>query len=49
MMKTLQLIAYICVIVAVLVHHIPVLRAALEVATDAHYYEMAKNIGLWEE
>jgi hypothetical protein len=45
---TLKKLAYLCVIYAVLVNHIPPVRAWLEVTTDKYYYEYAEKINLWE-
>lgn len=47
-MKLLQAFTYGLVIMAVLVHHIPHIRAALEVKTDYYYEIMAEDMGLWE-
>lgn len=47
-MKFLQAFTYVLVITAVWVHHIPYLRAALEVKTDYYYEIMAEDMGLWE-
>ena len=47
-MKFLQAWAYILVITAIFIHHIPYLRASLEVQTDYYYEIMAEDMGLWE-
>jgi hypothetical protein len=48
MMKYLQAFTYWMVIVAIFFHHIPYLRAALELKTDYYYEVMAEEMGLWE-
>jgi len=47
-MKNLQAFTYLMVIVAIFFHHIPYLRAGLEVKTDYYYEIMAEEMGLWE-
>jgi hypothetical protein len=44
----MAMFTYGMVIMAVLVHHIPYLRASLEVKTDYYYEIMAEEMGLWE-
>ena len=48
MMKLLQAFTYGVVVVAIFIHHIPYLRASLEVQTDYYYEIMAEDMGLWE-
>jgi len=45
---TIKNLAYLCVIVAIIIHHVPAARAALEASTDKYYYEYAEKINLWE-
>lgn len=47
-MKFLQASTYFMVLTAIFIHHIPILRASLEVQTDYYYEIMAEEIGLWE-
>ena len=47
-MRLLQAFTYVLVIMAVFIHHIPYLRASLEVQTDYYYKTMAEEMGLWE-
>lgn len=48
MMKSIQAFTYWMVIVAIFFHHIPYLRASLEVQTDYYYEIMAEEMGLWK-
>jgi hypothetical protein len=47
-MKNLQAFTYGVVVVALFIHHIPYLRAGIEVKTDYYYRIMAEDMGLWE-
>lgn len=47
-MKYLQMFTYYMVVVAIVIHHIPFLRASFEVQTDYYYKNMAEEMGLWE-
>lgn len=47
-MKYLQPFTYYMVLFAILVHHIPYLRASFDIRTDIYYHAMAEDLGLWE-
>jgi len=47
-MKYFQAFTYGMLCTAIFIHHIPELRASLEVKTDYYYEIMAEDMGLWE-
>lgn len=47
-MKYLQMFTYYMVVVAIVIHHIPFLRAGFDVQTDYYYAIMAEELGLWD-
>jgi hypothetical protein len=47
-MNNLRIATYLAVWFAIVVHHVPVLRAGFEVQTDVYYNAMAEELGLWD-